>query len=176
MSPEKKAKLIYTIEYLVISVVFLVLGILELLKVIELSENFRLIFKIVTLIGAAIMIGDFVWIMVDKKRAQRNSILDKAMMLPLAVYLITFDIIGFVSDRPYDYYQIGVPIAFFYIACAYIFQGIYHYYKPLPFLLEEIEKEKEAKAQEVIDQPTENINVTPQYGDEENKEEEKKDE
>ena len=170
MSPEKKAKLIYTIEYLVISVVFLVLGGLELLKVIELSENFRLIFKIITLIGAAIMIGDFIWIMVDKNRAKRNSVLDKAMMLPLAVYLIVFDIIGFVSERPYDYYQIGVPIAFFYIACAYIFQGIYHYYKPLPFLLEEIEKEKEIKAQEVIDQPVEDINTTPQYGEDENKE------
>ena len=43
----------------------------------------------------------------------------------------------------YGYYQIGVPIPFFYLACAYIFQGVYHYYKPLPILLEELEKAKE---------------------------------
>ena len=48
----KKIKLIYSGELLAFALVFIVLGILELLKVIKLSERFQLIFKIITLVGA----------------------------------------------------------------------------------------------------------------------------
>ena len=150
----KKIKLIYSGELLIFSVVFIVLGILELLAVIKLSERFQLIFKIVTLAGASWLIADFVWVMLSPKRKKKNSILDKAMMLPLAVYLYAFDITGFVLQPNYGFYQIGVPIAFFYIACAYIFQGIYHYYNPVPSVLEmieETESEEKQAPQEVVD-------------------------
>lgn len=145
MSIEKKNKLIYSGELIIIAIVFLVIGILELLKIIKLSDNFQLIFKILTLIGASWVFTDFFWTIFSKKRKARNSLLDKIMMLPLAIYLVVFDIIGFAIAKPYDYYQIGVPLAFFYIACAYIFQGIYHYYNPIPLILEAIEEEKAAK-------------------------------
>ena len=151
MTIEKKNKLIYSGELLLFSVVFIVLGILELIHVINLSDRFQLIFKIITLVGATWLTFDFFWTLLSKKRRARNSLLDKAMLLPLAVYLYAFDIAGFVVARPYEYYQIGVPVAFFYISCAYIFQSIYHYYKPIPMLLEAIEeekKEKEKKEQE----------------------------
>ena len=90
--------------------------------------------------------------------------MDKAMMLPLAIYLYVFDISGFVLQPGYGYYQIGIPAAFFYIACAYAFQGIYHYYHPVPTVLEMIEEaqkpekpvEEEAPLQE--EQPTEENN------------------
>ena len=62
------------------------------------------------------------------------------MLLPLSLYLFAFDIYGFVSPRPYEYYQIGMPIVFFYIACAYIFQAIYHYYNPIPMVIQMIEE------------------------------------
>ena len=75
------------------------------------------------------------------------------MLLPLAVYLYAFDIIGFVSPRPYEYYQIGIPMAFFYIACANIFQGIYHYFHPIPMVVEMIDEAiAEVKAKEMEEQ------------------------
>ena len=147
----KKIKWIYSGELLLIAVVLLTLGILELLHVITLKDRFQLVFKIVTLVGATWLVIDFVWTLVSPKKRAKNSLMDKIMMLPLAAYLYVFDIVGFVNPRPYEYYQIGVPLAFFYIACVYIFQGIYHYFHPIPMVLEMIEEAKaeaEAKAKE----------------------------
>ena len=142
----KKIKLIYSVELLVFAVVFLVLGILELLAVIKLSERFQLIFKIITLVGATWLITDFTWVMLSQKRKKKNSVLDKAMMLPLALYLYVFDILSFILKPGYGYYQVGVPAAFFYVSCVYVFQGIYHFYNPVPSvieMIEEIEKEEQ---------------------------------
>lgn len=151
MSKEKKTLLIYSGELLLFAVIFLVLGILELIGVIKLSDRFQLIFKIITLVGATWLTFDFFWTLLNKKRRANNSLLDKAMMLPLAIYLYAFDIAGFVVSRPYEYYQFGVPVVFFYITCAYAFQGIYHYYRPIPLIIQAIEEEKkdeEEKKQE----------------------------
>lgn len=148
----KKIKLIYSGELLLFSVVFIVLGILELLAVIKLSERFQLIFKIVTLVGATWLVTDFIWVLLSPKRKKKNSIMDKAMLLPLALYLYVFDILGFILKPNYGYYQIGVPIAFFYLACAYVFQGIFHYYHPVPSVIEMIEEvTKEKQPEEVVD-------------------------
>ena len=145
----RKIKWIYSGELLLIEVVFLVIGFLELLKVITIKDWVQLVFKIVTLAGAAWLIADFVWTLLSPKKRAKNSLLDKAMMLPLAPYLMAFDIVGLVTERPYQYYQIGMPIVFFYIACAYIFQGIYHYYHPVPMVVEMIDEAiKEAEAKE----------------------------
>ena len=143
----RKIKLIYSGELLLIAVVFLVIGLLELLKVITIKDWVQLVFKIVTLAGVAWLIIDFLWTLLSPKKRAKNSLMDKAMMLPLALYLLAFDIYGFVSPRPYEYYQIGVPIAFFYIACSYIFQGIFHYKHPVPMVVEMInEATQEAEA------------------------------
>lgn len=156
MTEIKKRKLIYSGELLIVSLVFLVIGILELLKVIQLSERFQLIFKIVTMVGATWMVADFIWALLSEKHRKYGPIIDKAMLLPLAVYLYAYDIAGFVYHRPYEYYQIGVPIAFLYIACAYIFQAIYHYYNPIQFYIEATEEEiKEEEAEKVEEQPLE---------------------
>lgn len=141
----RKIKLIYSGELLAFAIVFLVLGFLELFAVIKLSERAQLIFKIITLAGATFITGDFIWLMCSEKRKKKNCILDKAMVLPLAVYLYVFDIVGFVMKPGYGYYQIGIPIAFIYLACVYIFQGIYHYYKPVPMVIEMIEEAKNPK-------------------------------
>ena len=157
----KKIKMIYSGELLLFAVVFIVLGILELLRVIKLSDRFQLIFKIVTLVGATWLVTDFVWVLLSPKRRAKNALMDKAMMLPLAVYLYVFDILGFVLQPGYGYYQVGVPVAFFYLSCAYVFQGIYHYYNPTPAVIEMIEeamKPEEEKVEEVRpqeDNPTE---------------------
>jgi hypothetical protein len=151
----RKIKLIYSGELLAFAVVFLVLGILELLRVIKLSDRFQLIFKIVTLVGATWLVTDFVWVMLSPKRKAKNSIMDKAMLLPLALYLYVFDILGFVLQPGYGYYQIGVPAAFFYISCVYAFQGIYHYYHPVPSILEMIEEAKKPEEPKIEEVPQE---------------------
>ena len=171
MSIEKKTKLIYSLELIIIAIVLLVVGLLELLKVIPLSERFQTIFKYITLVGAAWMIADFVWMMASKKRRERNSMLDKVMLLPLAGFIIGFDIAGFVYPRSYEYYQIGVPLIFFYLACSYLFQGIYHYYVPIPMILEAIEEEKAAKEEKENqeNQPSKEVKEDPQDVKEEEK-------
>ena len=150
MSIEKKNKLIYSGELLLFAVVFLVIGILELVRVINLSERFQLIFKIITLVGATWIVTDFVWTLLSKKRRENYGLLDKIIILPIALYLYVFDIVGFVIPRPYEYYQIGVPIAFFYLACVYVFEGFYHYYNPIPMLSKAIEEEIKAKEEEEL--------------------------
>lgn len=155
----KKIKLIYSGELLLFAVVFLTLGILELLAVIKLSERFQLIFKIITLCGATFIVADFIWVMLSPKRKKKNSIMDKAMLLPIAIYLYVFDIYGFIVQPGYGYYQVGVPIAFMYLACVYTFQAIYHYYKPVPSVLEMIEETK--KEMENANKPQEEVDAQP---------------
>ena len=142
---ERKIKLFYSGELLFIALVFLVLGFLELFKVMKLSERAQLIFKIITLVGATWLFIDFFWTFFSPKKRAKNCLMDKIMVLPLAVYLYVFDILGFIIKPNYGYYQIGVPIAFMYAACAYIFQAIYHYYKPVPMVIEMIEEAKKPK-------------------------------
>ena len=148
MTIEKKNKLIYSGELLLFAIVFLVIGILELVRVINLSDRFQLIFKIITLVGATWISADFIWTLCSKRRRENYGLLDKIMLLPLAIYLYAYDIAGFVVARPYEYYQIGVPIAFFYLCCVYTFQGIYHYFNPIPLLLKAIEEEIAEKEKE----------------------------
>lgn len=145
---EKKVKLIYCGELLVIAIVFFVIGLLELLYVIKIGDRFKMIFKFVTLAGAAWMIADFLWAFFSPKRRKKSCLLDKILLLPLAGYLIAYDIIAIAFMRPYAYYQIGIPVALFYIACVYIFESIYHYYHPIPMMIEAIEEEKRQNEKE----------------------------
>ena len=155
LSPEKKVKYIYSGELLAIAAIFFVLGMLKLFSVIPTSSNSQLIFKIITLGGATLIVSDFFWCLFSPKRRKKNSLLDKAMVLPLAVYLYAFDIAGFVVARPTSYYQIGVSMVFFYITCAYTFQAIYHYYHPVPMMLEAIEEEEKLAAEKEIEKKEE---------------------
>lgn len=148
----KRIKWVYSGELLFIAVVFLVIGILELLKVITLKDRFQLIFKIVTLAGATWILVDFLWTLFSGKKRAKNSLMDKIMLLPLAIYLYVFDIVGFVSERPYEYYQVGIPLALFYFSCAYIFQAIYHYYHPIPMVIQMIEEAKKDAEEKQMEQ------------------------
>ena len=165
----KKIKLIYSGELLLIALIFLVVGTLELFRIMVLSERAQLIFKIITLVGAAWIFTDFVWTLVSPKKRKKNSLMDKIVILPAGVYLVVFDIVGFVLPRPYEYYQIGIPIALYYIACVYIFEGFYHYYHPIPMVNEMIEEAiNEAKEKE---QPKEDIPLVEEEKIEDNNEE-----
>ena len=159
MDPEKKYKLIYSVELLVFSVVFLVLGILEIINVIHISQRYALIFRWITIFGSTWLVADFIWALCSKKRRKRIALIDKIVMLPLALYVLTYDIMGFVMNPPIDtnyaFYRYGMSSVFLYIACVYIFEGIYHWFHPVPGLLDDLKEDKKDAPQEVVDQPLE---------------------
>ena len=149
MPIEKKVKLIYSGELILFSIVFIVIATLELLGIIGKREIILIIFNWVTIFGGTWMIADFIWLLCSKKRQRKNSIIDKALLVPAGLYLITFDIICFTkaSFVTMEFRRMMMAIVFYYLAAVYIFQGIYHWFHPIPGLMEDI-KEEERKAQE----------------------------
>ena len=148
MDPVKKYKLIYSGELVFIAIVAIVLGTLIWVRVLGKSDHFPYVYTILTMIGAAWIIADFIWASASKKRRARISYLDKILNLPLGLGLIAFDIYSLVTGLSQDVYQAKyVAIFFLYIAINYIFQGIYHYFVPVPGFLESL-KEEEKKPEE----------------------------
>ena len=72
LSEEKKVKLIYSGELIIIAIVFLVIGILRLVGVIQTSEKRLLIFNIITTLGGAWMIIDLVWALASERRRKKS--------------------------------------------------------------------------------------------------------
>ena len=152
MDTVKKAKLIYSGELIVFSVIFLVLAILIVTGVLVKSDTFMHIYHYVTLAGGTWMIADFIWIMCDKKRQLRASVLDKGLVLPLAISLISFDIVALVNPdltTNIMYHRYGLFSFFLYITIIYAFEGVYHWYRPIPGFIEDVmRQEEERKLQE----------------------------
>ena len=150
LDKETKYKLIYSGELALFAVVFLVFAILKFTKVMGYNETRRIIFNYVTLVGSAWGITDFVWALCSKKRKAKVSLLDKALVLPLVIFIITFDLISLIAkpvDEKFYIYMIGG--AFSYITAIYAFQAVYHFYHPIPGLLDDLEdEEKEENSQE----------------------------
>lgn len=155
MDPVKKAKLVYSGEFLLIALVFIVLIILKFTDVLR-SDNFikSTIFNFVTLAGGLLILGDFVWATLSKKRRSRICYLDKCIHLPIGIYLLTYDIISLVNwnatyylgIEAYSWFKYGFIIVFIYIAIDYTFEGIYHYFYPIPEFLRleaEVRQEQE---------------------------------
>lgn len=138
---ERKSILAYSIELLVFAVVFGILGILRITGVIGYSESRRVVFNWITLVGGTIGIGDFIWFCFSKRRRARNFLPDKLAVLALAIFMITYDLICLIGGNPspeFCTYMLGGAIC--YVAVIYLFQGIYHYFKPVPSYLEDIRK------------------------------------
>jgi hypothetical protein len=142
LSKETKIKLIYSGELLVFAILFLVFGILKFTKVMGYNPTRTLIFNIITLAGAAWGITDFTWAICSKKRQQRISLLDKILILPLVVFMITYDIICLASKQADEFYLYMLGSAFLYVAVIYTFEAIYHFHHPIPGLFDEDEEEK----------------------------------
>jgi len=158
MSFEKKTILFYSGELILFALVFFVIATLEIFGVIGKREIMHIIFNWVTIFGATWMIVDFFWVIFSDKRRKKNSLLDKALLLPAAVYLITFDIICFskLSFVNLEFRRMMMAFVFYYFGAIYLFQGIYHYFFPVPQIVEAIEEmrlEEEAKKLETF--PTE---------------------
>ncbi len=170
-SIEKKTKLIYTIELLVFAVLFMVIATLEVVGVIGKREIMLIIFNWVTIFGATWMIVDCIWVAFSKKRRKKNSLLDKILLIPFAIYIITFDIICFcgLDFVTMEFRRLMMGIGFYYLGAVYLFQGIYHYFRPVPAIVEAIEqakaeelKEAEAAKQEELQKEVENEEEKPQ--------------
>ena len=146
VDPHKKVKLIYSGELLLFAVLFLVFGILKLTRVMGYNETRRIVFNWITIFGGAWGITDLIWALASKKRRPRISLIDKFLVLPLSLFIITFVFISLIAKPANDsFYIISIGAAFLYISCVYIFESIYHYYKPVPGLLEEDEEEEKVE-------------------------------
>lgn len=132
-----KAKLFYSGELILIAILLIVIATLELLGVLKISDNHRTIFNWITLFGGLWIVIDTIWSLISPKKRAKTCLLDKFTLLPLALYLITFDLLSItkVIKEP-SLFQIMIPCALLYIAIAYTFQGIYHWFKPLESLVE----------------------------------------
>lgn len=139
-----KVKLIYSGELIVIAIAVIVIGILQITNVLTIKELFRNIFNWVTIFGAPFLIATSIWAFVSPNRRKKVSLLDKITLLPIAIYIIVIDIICFINYGTMDqsFYQTYIPIALLMIGVVYIIQGVYHWYRPLPALLEELEQER----------------------------------
>ncbi len=152
LNKETKIKLIYSGELLVFAVIFLVFGILKFTSVMGYNATRTLIFNIVTLVGAAWGITDFIWAISSKKRQQRISLLDKILLLPLVIFMVSYDLICLIvkPDPATGFYLYMLGSAFIYVAVVYTFEAIYHFYRPIPGLFDDDEEEdkKEENSQE----------------------------
>lgn len=145
MDEFKKAKLIYTIELLVFAVAFLVVAILQYVRIIRFNDTHLRVINWITIFGSAIGILDFIWFLSSPVRKKKNSMLDKCLLVPLMIYIMVFDIICFINnDNPQlELAQIMIPVALSYVTLIYSFEAIYHWYHPVPMLYEAIEEDKE---------------------------------
>ena len=145
VDPIKKIKLVYSGELMLFFALFLLLGVFFLTGIIKVREWKRYVFSIVTLIGGIWLLIDFFWTMFSPKRKAKNSLIDKILVFPVGIALIVFDIIAIVyrfsEDLPYRY-VIGIDLC--YLSAVYLFEAIYHYFKPVPLLLNAIEEEKKS--------------------------------
>ena len=143
LDPQKKIKLIYSGELLAFAILFLVFGILKITKVMGYNETRRIVFNWITIFGSTWLIIDLLWGLFSKKRRQRISILDKFLALPIALFMLTFDFISLIAKpENTEFYIYSIGVAFLYISAIYSFQSIYHYFNPIPGLLEEEEEDK----------------------------------
>ena len=143
MDIETKAKLIYSIELGVFALIFITIAILKVTGVIPTNATRVLIFNWVTLFGGTWLIVDFLWAILSQKRQKRVSLLDKVLHLPAGFYLIAFDIYCLVGkpDDP-NVYRYGIPIVLGYLGLCYTFEALFHFWHPIPGLLDSLKEEE----------------------------------
>jgi len=152
MDPVKKANLLISGEMILIAIAFLVLGFLRLFEVIKSSEIRGHIFNIITAVGGAWVLTDFIWSTVSKKRREKVTYLDKCLNLVMSLAVLAFDIYCFIHWADFKneefmqgFFRIGISVVFFAIFTNYTFQGIYHYFKPTKQLLAAVAYDEEQK-------------------------------
>ena len=142
LDKETKYKLIYSGELAFFAIVFAVFSVLKFTGVMGYKPTRALIFNWITIFGGAWGIVDFIWAISSKKRQARISLLDKFLLLPLSIFIITYDLICFIAKPEPSFYVLMIGIAFAYVAVVYCFEAVYHFYHPIPGLLEDDEEEQ----------------------------------
>lgn len=149
----KKTKLIFLIEYIVIGLILGVVGFLRLFDVIPYNDKRLLAYNIITLIGVAYIIFETIWYIISKKKRERSDLIDKILPIPLALFLLVFDILVLakvlVDINIIKYCIAGVLLYGFAFA---LFLGIYHHIKPSKMVLEAVEEEYLQKQKELAEQ------------------------
>ncbi len=144
LSDETKAKLIYSGELFLFAILFAVFGVLKLTNKMGYNPTRVLIFNWITVFGALWGIADFIWAISSKKRQKRISLIDKILILPLAIFIEIYDLISLITKpENKNFYSLMLGCAFMYVAAVYLFESIYHFYNPIPGLLEDDENKKE---------------------------------
>lgn len=156
----KKAKLIYSGELLIFAAIFLAVGFLKVFGVIPNGDTKLLIYNIITILGGIWFIIDLIWSLASPKRRLKVSLVDKFIMIPMSLYILVFDIICIVqriSGIAYndDFIRITIACIFFYVTLVYIFQAIYHYYKPVPMMQKYFEQLNEDDDEDLDDNEVE---------------------
>ena len=145
----KKYKLIFLVEYLLISAILLTIGLLKVFNVIEYNDKRLLVYNIITLIGVAYITFDLVWNLVSKKKRESLCIIDKVFPGIAALYLLVFDILvlgKFYTNLEFIKYSIGAVLI--YAGSVSLGLGIYHHFKPSKQILEAIDEAYEEKLKE----------------------------
>ena len=145
----KKTKLIFFIEYLAIAAILLIIGLLRIFDIIPYNEKRLLAYNIITLVGAAYIFFEFTWFLLSKKKREKNDLIDKIFPVPLAIFLVIFDIMvlsKYIEDINFIKYCISGVIL--YAAAMSIFLGVYHYQKPSKMLLATVEEEYQKMLEE----------------------------
>lgn len=155
MDIETKAKLIYSIELGVFALIFLTIAILRATGVIPTNATRVLIFNWVTLFGGTWLVVDFMWAFLSQKRQKRVSLLDKALHLPAGFYLIVFDIICLLGEQKDEVYRYGIPIVLGYLGLCYTFEALFHFWHPIPGLLDSLKEEENKEVIQEDAQPVE---------------------
>ena len=153
LSDETKIKLVYSVELLVIALVLIVVGVLKYTNVIVTKPTRLFVYNILSACCGVWMVAEFIWAMVSPKKRAKTPMLDKIMMLPIGIYILCFDAICFTRKamgleplEVYIRYSVGTVLTV--IGLVYIFQAIYHYYHPVPQIIEAIEEAKQVKLEE----------------------------
>ena len=162
-----KAKLIYSGELMLFFVLFLVIAILRITGVMGGNDVRSKIFNWVTIFGGTWLTIDFFWALFSKKRRSKIALIDKCLHLPAGLYLISFDIYCFVTNPAgtSNVYRYGVPIVLFYLCSCYLFESIYHFFKPVPGLLEIEEMAKAEEEAKVVSEQEAEIVESEKEGD-----------
>ena len=157
-----KAKLIYSGELIIIAIIFLVVAILKMTGVIPFNSTRHLVFNWITLFCGLWVIIAFLWGALSKKRRPRICLLDKVLHLPAGIYMVAFDLYCLIAQpKDQTIYRFGFPIAIMYLCLCYIFEGVYHFYHPIPGILEavvEVDEEEPSKEEETLEEVKEEEN------------------
>lgn len=153
MDPLTKVKTIFTVEYEAIAAILLTVGILKITGVMGTRQPRLLIYNIITIAGGLFLLYTMIRALLDKKYREKIELLDKALLAPIPLYLIPFDIYCFCHYENYNetFVKFSVAIILLYIGLVYAFLGIYHFHKPSKEILEALKEDDEPlKSEEEI--------------------------